>query len=45
MEKQQNNLSLKAIIAVLAISLVGSLVYIFKMLSEVEVVKTDNKYA
>ncbi|TAF71527.1 MAG: hypothetical protein EAZ58_04255 [Flavobacterium sp.] len=41
MEKQQNNSSLKAIIAVLAVLLVGSLVYIFKMSSEAEVVKSE----
>lgn len=41
MEKQQNNSSLKAIIAVLAVLLVGSLVYIFKMSSDAEVVKTE----
>jgi hypothetical protein len=41
MENQQNNSSLKAIIAVLAVLLVGSLVYIFKMSSDAEVVKTE----
>ena len=41
MEKQQNNSSLKAIIAVLAVLLVGSLVYIFKMSSDAEVVKSE----
>lgn len=43
MEKQQNNSSLKAIIAVLAVLLVGSLVYIFKMSSDAEVVKSELK--
>ncbi|MGL2994595.1 hypothetical protein [Flavobacterium sp. TSSA_36] len=41
MEKEQNNSSLKAIIAVLAVLLVGSLVYIFKLSSDKEVVKTE----
>ncbi|MCV9928886.1 hypothetical protein OIU83_14535 [Flavobacterium sp. LS1R49] len=42
MENQKNNnSSLKAVIAVLAILLVGSLVYIFKMTSDTEVVKTE----
>jgi regulator of replication initiation timing len=41
MENQKNNSSLKAVIAVLAILLVGSLVYIFKMSSEVEAVHTE----
>ncbi len=41
MENQKNNSSLKAVIAVLAILLVGSLVYIFKMTSEVESVHTE----
>ena len=41
MENQQNNSSLKAIIAVLAVLLVGSLVYIFKMSSDAEVVKSE----
>ncbi|HEU4788621.1 MAG TPA: hypothetical protein VFS71_02955 [Flavobacterium sp.] len=41
MENQKNNSSLKAVIAVLAILLVGSLVYIFKMSSEVESVHTE----
>jgi chromosome segregation ATPase len=41
MENQKNNSSLKAVIAVLAILLVGSLVYIFKMSSEVETVQTE----
>ena len=41
MEKQQNNSSLKEIIAVLAVLLLGSLVYIFKMSSDAEVVKSE----
>nr|WP_315197370.1 hypothetical protein [uncultured Flavobacterium sp.] len=41
MENQKNNSSLKAVIAVLAILLVGSLVYIFKMSSEVDTVHTE----
>lgn len=43
MEEQQNNSnsSLKAIIAVLAILLVGSLVYIYKLTSDATVVKTE----
>jgi hypothetical protein len=41
MENQKNNSSLKAVIAVLAILLVGSLVYIFKMSSEVETVNAE----
>lgn len=41
MENQKNNSSLKAVIAVLAILLVGSLVYIFKMSSEVETIQTE----
>jgi regulator of replication initiation timing len=41
MENQKNNSSLKAVIAVLAILLVGSLVYIFKISSEVESVHTE----
>ncbi|WPR70573.1 hypothetical protein SLW70_11580 [Flavobacterium sp. NG2] len=43
MENQQSNSSLKAVIAVLAILLVGSLVYIFKISSDVETVKTELK--
>lgn len=43
MENQQKNSSLKAVIAVLAILLVGSLVYIFKMSSDVETVQTELK--
>ncbi|PKB18948.1 hypothetical protein [Flavobacterium sp. 5] len=41
MENQKNNSSLKAVIAVLAILLVGSLVYIFKMSSEVDAVHSE----
>ncbi|MDN3672701.1 hypothetical protein QWY99_06480 [Flavobacterium branchiarum] len=42
MENQKkNNSSLKAVIAVLAILLVGSLVYIYKMTSDSEVVKNE----
>ncbi|AOW10582.1 hypothetical protein [Flavobacterium gilvum] len=41
MENQKNNQSLKAVIAVLAILLVGSLVYIFKMSSDVETVQAE----
>ncbi|GIZ10451.1 hypothetical protein [Flavobacterium sp. UMI-01] len=41
MENQQSNSSLKAVIAVLAILLVGSLVYIFKVSSDVENVQTE----
>ncbi len=41
MENQKNNSSLKAVIAVLAILLVGSLVYIFKMSSEVDTVQSE----
>ena len=43
MENQKSSSSLKAVIAVLAILLVGSLVYIFKMTSDAEVVKTELK--
>jgi len=38
---KNNNSSLKAIIAVLAVLLIGSLVYIFKLSSDSEVVKTE----
>jgi hypothetical protein len=41
MENQQNSSGLKAVIAVLAILLVGSLVYIFKMSSDSEIVQTE----
>ena len=43
MENQKSNSSLKAVIAVLAILLVGSLVYIFKVSSDAEIVKTELK--
>ncbi|ABQ07570.1 MULTISPECIES: hypothetical protein [Flavobacterium] len=39
--KNNNNSSLKAIIAVLAVLLIGSLVYIFKLSSDTDVVKTE----
>ncbi|UWY27822.1 hypothetical protein [Flavobacterium sp. TR2] len=38
---KNNNSSLKAVIAVLAVLLIGSLVYIFKLSSDTEVVKTE----
>jgi chromosome segregation ATPase len=41
MENQQNNSSLKAIVAVLAILLAGSLVYIFKITSDAKVVQNE----
>lgn len=41
MENQQKNSSLKAVIAVLAILLVGSLVYIYKITSEVDAVHSE----
>ena len=37
----KNNSSLKAVIAVLAVLLIGSLVYIFKLSSDSDVVKTE----
>jgi myosin heavy subunit len=43
MENQKSSSSLKAVIAVLAILLVGSLVYIFKMTSDADTVKTELK--
>ena len=43
MENQKSSSSLKAVIAVLAVLLVGSLVYIFKMTSDTDVVKTELK--
>ena len=43
MENQKSSSSLKAIVAVLAVLLVGSLVYIFKMTSDADVVKTELK--
>ena len=41
MENQKSSSSLKAVVAILAILLVGSLVYIFKMTSDAEIVKTE----
>ncbi|OXA85520.1 hypothetical protein [Flavobacterium hercynium] len=38
---EKNNSSLKAVIAVLAVLLIGSLVYIFKLSSDTDVVKTE----
>ena len=43
MENQKSSSSLKAVIVVLAVLLVGSLVYIFKMTSDTDVVKTELK--
>lgn len=43
MENQKSSSGLKAVIAVLAVLLVGSLVYIFKMTSDTDVVKTELK--
>ena len=43
MENQKSSSSLKAVVAALAILLVGSLIYIFKMTSDAEVVKTELK--
>lgn len=43
MENQKSSSSLKVIVAILAILLVGSLVYIFKMTSDVDVVQTELK--
>lgn len=43
MENQKSSSGLKAVVAVLAVLLVGSLVYIFKMTSDTEVVKTELK--
>ncbi|NRT15934.1 cell division protein FtsB [Flavobacterium sp. 28A] len=43
MENQKSNSSLKAVIAVLAVLLVGSLVYIFKATSDADAVKTELK--
>ena len=43
MENQKSSSSLKAVVVVLAVVLVGSLVYIFKMTSDTEVVKTELK--
>ena len=41
MENQKNNSNLKAIIAILAVLLVGSLVYIFKMTSDAKALQTQ----
>ncbi|HMI07084.1 MAG TPA: hypothetical protein VK528_06040 [Flavobacterium sp.] len=41
MENQKNNSNLKAIIAILAVLLVGSLVYIFKMTSDATTLQTE----
>jgi hypothetical protein len=41
MENQKSSSSLKAIIAVLAVLLVGSLVYVFKLTSDVDTVQTE----
>jgi hypothetical protein len=41
MENQKNNSSLKAVIAVLAVLLVGSLVYIVKMTSDAKAMQTE----
>ena len=41
MENQKNNSNLKAIIAVLAVMLVGSLVYIFKITSDAKALQTE----
>ena len=43
MENQKSSSSLKAVVAILAILLVGSLIYIYKMTSDAEVVKTELK--
>lgn len=43
MENQRSSSSLKAVIAVLAVLLVGSLIYIFKMTSDSDIVKTELK--
>ena len=43
MENQKSSSSLKAVVAILAILLVGSLVYIFKMTSDADVVQTELK--
>jgi len=43
MENQKSSSSLKAVIAVLAVLLVGSLVYIFKVTSDVKTVETELK--
>ena len=41
MENQKSNSNLKAVIALLAILLVGSLVYIFKMTSDAKNLQTE----
>jgi Tfp pilus assembly protein PilO len=43
MENQKSSSSLKAVVAVLAVLLVGSLVYIFKMSSDADAVQTELK--
>jgi hypothetical protein len=43
MENQKNSSSLKAVVAVLAVLLVGSLVYILKMSSDADAVQTELK--
>ena len=43
MENQRSSSSLKAVVAVLAVLLVGSLVYIFKMTSDAKAVQTELK--
>ncbi|TDE02734.1 hypothetical protein [Flavobacterium sandaracinum] len=43
MENQKSSSSLKVVVAVLAILLVGSLIYIFKMTSDADTVKTELK--
>lgn len=43
MDNQKNNANLKAIIAILAVLLVGSLVYIFKMTSDATTLQTELK--
>ena len=41
MENQKSNSNLKAVIAILAVLLVGSLVYIFKMTSDAKSMQTE----
>jgi Tfp pilus assembly protein PilO len=43
MENQKSSSSLKAVVAVLAVLLVGSLVYILKMSSDADAVQTELK--
>ena len=43
MENQKSNSNLKAVIAILAVLLVGSLVYIFKMTSDAKTLQTELK--